>query len=79
MLAGKHINLSWNASAGAVTYDVYRGTTSGSITSRIGVGLTSTRYIDTKVTAGTTYYYQIAAVGPSGAESLRSAVFMIKA
>ncbi len=62
-----------------MTYDVYRGTTSASISTRLAKGLTMTRYLDMSTAAGTTYYYQVTAIGASGVESVRSAVFTMKA
>jgi fibronectin type 3 domain-containing protein len=44
---------------------VYRGTTSGG-ESRIATGVGSTSFTDTGLTAGTTYYYYVTAVGPGG-------------
>ncbi len=55
------IGLSWTAPAGAVTYNVYRGTTTGGETLLVS-GIATTTYSDTTVTAGTTYYYKVTAV-----------------
>jgi hypothetical protein len=61
------VPLSWNASTGAVTYNVYRGTSSGGEGSTpIATGITATSYTDTTVTNGTTYYYKVAAVNTGG-------------
>ena len=61
------VTLSWSASAGATSYNVYRGTSSnGESTTPLATGLTSTSYTDTAVTSGTTYYYEIKAVNSSG-------------
>jgi fibronectin type 3 domain-containing protein len=73
---GKHVNLTWQASAGAVTYDVYRGTGGGLIT-LLAKGVTKTSYRDLAVTAGTSYSYQVSAIGSSGSESRRSRIFTI--
>ncbi|HEV7573012.1 MAG TPA: DNA/RNA non-specific endonuclease [Thermoanaerobaculia bacterium] len=64
------ISLAWNSVAGATSYNVKRSTTSGSGYSTI-VSPTTTSYIDTGLTNGTTYYYVITAVGPGG-ESVNS-------
>jgi cellulose 1,4-beta-cellobiosidase len=69
--------LSWDAvDAGTekVTYNVYRGTASGSINSKtkIASALSATTYTDTTLTAGATFYYQVTAQdtdGESGASN----------
>ena len=72
------VALTWNVSTGASSYNVYRGTASGSeSTSPVASGLSSPAYTDTHVTAGSTYYYQVVgvnAVGGSFASSETSAV-----
>jgi fibronectin type 3 domain-containing protein len=73
---GKHVDLTWQASAGAVTYDVYRGKGSGLII-LLAKGVTKATYRDLAVTAGTSYSYQVSAIGSSGTESGRSRIFMI--
>ena len=62
------IALSWAASAGTspITYAVYRGTTSGSDTTSVAANLSGTTYVDTSVTPGVTYYYQVAATNSIG-------------
>jgi glucuronoarabinoxylan endo-1,4-beta-xylanase len=64
--------LSWTAVSNATSYNVYRSTTSGGEGSTpYATGVTSTGYIDTTVTNGTTYYYEVTAVN-TGGESGRS-------
>jgi hypothetical protein len=59
--------LSWTGSAGATSYNLYRGTSSGGETLlKSGVGATA--YGDTGLTNGTTYFYKVTAVN-SGGES----------
>jgi fibronectin type 3 domain-containing protein len=60
------VDLSWNVTAGADNYWVYRGTVSGSY-SLISAGVTTNTYSDTSVVNGTTYYYVIRAF--NGVES----------
>ena len=71
------ISLTWNASSGAASYNVYRGTTSGGESAApIATGVATAFYTDTTVTNGTTYYYKVAAVnggGTSGPSSETSA------
>lgn len=62
------VNLSWNAVSGAVSYNVYRGTAAGGeSTTPIATGVTATTFSDSGVTAGATYYYEVAAVNPNAA------------
>lgn len=64
------VNLSWNAVAGATSYNLYRTSHSGNEPATPSVtGITGTSYNDTGLNDGTTYYYQAVAVngsGPSG-------------
>jgi hypothetical protein len=62
--SGGKMSISWNAAAGATSYNVYRSTTPGGEgTTPIG-STTSTAYTDTGLTSGppTLYYYKVAAV-----------------
>jgi fibronectin type 3 domain-containing protein len=68
------VALSWTASSGAATYNLYYSLTSG-VTAANGVkisGLATTVYTQTGLTNGSTYYYVVTAVGPGG-ESVASA------
>ena len=61
------VSLSWTASSGAASYNVYRGTgTGGEGTTALATVPTGTTYTDTGVTAGTTYYYEVTAVNSAG-------------
>jgi len=61
------VSLSWNASAGATSYSVYRGTTSnGEGNSALASGLSGTSYTDTGLANGTPYFYKVAAVNGAG-------------
>ena len=63
--------LNWNASSGATSYNVYRGTSSGGESSTpIATGLTGTSYTNTGLTNGTTYYYKVAAVNSAGTSGM---------
>ena len=65
------VNLIWNASTGATSYNVYRGTSSGGESATpIATGVTSTNYTDSTITNGTTYYYTVAAVNTGGTSGL---------
>ncbi len=62
------VSLTWNSSTGAVSYNIYRSTTSGSGYAKIG-NSTSTSYLDSGLTDGTTYYYVVTAVNSHSQES----------
>ncbi|MGO8670870.1 MAG: fibronectin type III domain-containing protein, partial [Capsulimonadaceae bacterium] len=59
--------LAWTASTGATSYNVYRGTASGGESATaIATGVTTVSYTNTGLTAGTTYYYKVAALNSYG-------------
>jgi fibronectin type 3 domain-containing protein len=60
------VSLSWNASAGAASYDIKRSTTSGGPYSTAVASPTASNYTDTSVTNGITYYYVVSAVNTIG-------------
>ena len=65
--SGSQIDLSWNAVDGATGYNVYRGTTpNGEGAVPIAGNVAGLRYSDATVSPGTTYYYKVAAINPSG-------------
>jgi len=65
-----YVDLTWNASADAVGYNVYRSTTSGSGYTMINSSPNlTTAYTDNTVSAGQTYYYVTTAVDSSQNES----------
>jgi hypothetical protein len=71
----KQVALSWAASIGAQTYNVYRGTAAGQEGGTpVASGISTTSYTNTGLTTGTTYYYKVAAVNFSGTSSLSSEV-----
>ena len=65
------ITLSWNSSSGAVTYNLYRSTISGGET-LVQTGISATSFIDTVLTNGVTYFYQVSAVNADGESGLSS-------
>jgi len=74
------VDLSWNNQLGAPSYNILRSTTSGSGFSQIET-VTTTNYIDTSVTDGTLYYYEVEAAnsyGTSSASSQASAIPVVK-
>ena len=60
------VALSWNASSGATSYNVYRGTTSGGEGSTPVASIASTSYTDTGLANGTKYYYKVSATNGGG-------------
>jgi fibronectin type 3 domain-containing protein len=60
------VSLSWNAGAGAVSYDVKRSTTSGGPYGTAVASATATNYTDSSVTNGTTYFYVVSALNTVG-------------
>ncbi|HEU4386952.1 MAG TPA: family 16 glycoside hydrolase, partial [Blastocatellia bacterium] len=59
------VALSWNASAGATSYNVKRSTTSGGPYTLIA-GVTSTSFTNTGLTNGTTFFYVVSALNSAG-------------
>jgi len=63
--ANAQVSLSWNASAGATSYHVKRGTTTGGPYTQISAPSTNS-FTDTGLTNGTTYYYVVSALNAAG-------------
>jgi fibronectin type 3 domain-containing protein len=61
------ITIAWAADQGAVTYNVYRSTTTTFAGTPTWSGITGTSYIDATATPGTTYNYEVSAVDPKAA------------
>lgn len=62
---GGKISLSWNASAGATSYQVERSL-DGTTWARIGTVTGGTSYVDSGLASSTTYYYRVAASNDGG-------------
>ncbi|OPY02994.1 MAG: Fibronectin type III domain protein [Syntrophorhabdus sp. PtaB.Bin047] len=62
------VTLGWDASAGVSGYKIYRGTASGSYTTSVDVGNT-TSYTLSDLASGTTYYFAVTAYDSSKEES----------
>jgi fibronectin type 3 domain-containing protein len=64
------VDLTWDASADAVSYNIYRGTVSGGPYTMINTSPDSTTtYTDSTVVSGRTYYYVATAVNSKSEES----------
>ena len=57
--------ISWGAVSGASSYNVYRSTTPGTQGAKIGTS-TTTSYVDSTASNGSTYYYQVTATSAAG-------------
>ena len=69
-VSSSQINLAWLAgSSGNFTYNVYSGSSAGSITNLVASGLSSTSYSATGLSAGTTYYFAVTASATTGASA----------
>jgi cellulose 1,4-beta-cellobiosidase len=67
------VALSWSASSGATSYNVYRASGSGGTYTEIAA-VTSTTYTNRSLTNGTTYYYEVSAVNSAGSSANSSSV-----
>jgi len=72
------VSLTWNASAGATSYNVLQGTSSGG-ESVIATGVTGTGYTDNSVSDGTTYFYEVQAVNGSSVSTNSAEVSTVPA
>ena len=59
---GHSVSLSWNASLGATSYCIYRGTTHGGPYVKLASGIIGTSYADVHITHNRTLYYVSTAV-----------------
>jgi hypothetical protein len=62
------VSLTWSASSGASSYNVYRSTTSGGSYAKI-INVATTTYTNTGPTNGTTYYFVVTALNSGGESS----------
>ena len=71
--ANGQVSLAWKAPAGAVSYNIYRGSSPGGESATpLATNVLGDTFVDTSATNGTTYYYEVSAVD-TGGESARSA------
>jgi hypothetical protein len=75
MALSNAVQLAWQATGnGTSFYNVYRGTSSGSVTTLVSPadGVTGTTFTDTTAQNGTTYFYAIRSSTSNGTESANS-------
>ena len=65
------VSLSWTASSGATSYQIYRSTASGDEI-LLQSGVTTTSFTNSGLTNGTTYFYKVAAINAGGISDLSS-------
>ena len=66
------IVLTWNSSAYATGYNVFRSLIPGGFDTWLANNITSTNYADATVTPGTAYYYSVTATNMSGQSDFSS-------
>ena len=72
---GQQVALSWTASTGATSYNIYRGTTpGGEAATPVATNVTGTAFTDTGLTVGQAYYYQVSAIDGQGEGPLAAEV-----
>lgn len=77
--AGTEVQLSWNDSQGATSYNVWRSSTSNdpATAALIATDLSSPSYSDTSVSLGHTYYYWVVANGTTASSSMSGPVSVV--
>jgi len=65
VVTGHTVTLTWDASSGAASYNIYRSPTHGGPYTKIASGVTDTTYTDVEVTKKQILYYVTTAVGGS--------------
>ncbi|OIR15064.1 xyloglucanase Xgh74A precursor [mine drainage metagenome] len=60
------VALSWTASPGATSYNLFRSTVSGSGYTSVAAGIAGTSYTDAGLANGTQYYYVVSAANSTG-------------
>jgi fibronectin type 3 domain-containing protein len=66
--ASSQVILNWSAVSDATSYNVYRGTVTGTLSTktRLVSNLSATTYTDTTIVSTTPYFYQVTAVNADG-------------
>jgi probable HAF family extracellular repeat protein len=71
-LSDNRIQLSWTQPYRAATFNVKISTYSGGPYTTVATGVSSTTFVDTGLTAGTTYYFVVSGVSATGSEGYNS-------
>jgi len=71
------VSLSWNASQGATSYGMYRGTTHGGPYAKIASGIIGTNYGDVQVTHNRTLYYVTTALSGSSESGYSNEIVVV--
>jgi hypothetical protein len=74
---GHLVSLSWNASQGATSYGMYRGTTHGGPYAKIASGIIGTNYGDVQVTHNRTLYYVTTALSGSSESGYSNEIVVV--
>jgi fibronectin type 3 domain-containing protein len=65
------ITLNWSASSGASSYNIYRGGAAGGEGSQpIATGITTTSFVNSGLTNGSSYFYKVAAANTAGTSGM---------
>jgi fibronectin type 3 domain-containing protein len=72
------VSLSWNSTAGAASYEVYRINYTNGVSTKIGTA-SGAYYTDYAVSAGTAYYYSVSAVNTVGSSPNSDRAFVYAA
>ncbi|MGA7295271.1 MAG: hypothetical protein WBW53_23285 [Terriglobales bacterium] len=73
-VTGHSVTLTWNATQGAASYNVYRGAVHGGPYTKVAAGLVNTSYTDVQVTHNQTLYYVTTAVNGNNESSYSNEV-----
>ena len=73
-ISSSSIRVSWDFSASANSFDVYRATSQGGSYSKVGSAVTALYYDDSGLSASTTYYYKVKATNDGGDSDFSSIV-----
>ena len=73
----RQVSLTWTATAGASSYNVWRSTNNGASYTALVSGLATASFTDTSAVSGQTNYYEVAAVSACGASATSTPVAVL--